>query len=60
MRVEVIMAHGPWSVGGIIPDMPNNAAKEKISRGLVREVIESEAKSMRSPLDRMMRKSVKK
>lgn len=60
MRVEVIIAHGPWSVGHIIPDMPNNAAREKIARGLVREAVETDQKAMRSPIDRMMRKSVKK
>lgn len=60
MRVEVLIAHGPWCIGDIIPDMPPGAAGEKIIRGLLREAPDEEVKSMRSPIDRMMRKSVKK
>lgn len=59
MKVEVLIAHGPWSRGAVIPDMPANAAREKIRRGLVREA--GEEKAMRSPFDRMLRgKSIRR
>ncbi len=58
MKVEVIIAHGQWSKGDIIPEMPENMASWKIQNGVVREV--KEEKAMHSPADRMMRKSVKK
>ena len=60
MRVEVVIAHGPWSKGHIIPHMPNNAARSKIERGLVREILEDQTKAMQSPMDRMMRRKVMK
>lgn len=58
MKVEVIIAHGQWSVGDIIPEMPENMASWKIQNGVVREV--KEAKAMKSPVDRMMKPGVKK
>ena len=60
MKVEVVIAHAWFTKGQIIPDMPPNVARGKIARGLVREVAEEEAKAIRSPVDRMMRKGVKK
>ncbi len=38
MKVEVIMAHGNYKVGDIIPDIPALDADWRIARGLVRPV----------------------
>lgn len=57
MRVIVEKAYGRFSVGHIIPEMPDNQARTLIKRGLVREADE---KAMRSPVDRMVRKKVTK
>ena len=56
MKVEVLIAFGPWSKGKIIPDMAPNQAADLIRRNLVREVRAVEG----SPIDRMLRARVKK
>ncbi|MEZ0060902.1 hypothetical protein ABIF26_006445 [Bradyrhizobium elkanii] len=38
MKVEVVTAYGPFSVGQIIPDMPGGEARTRIARGMVKEV----------------------
>lgn len=58
MKVRVILAYGPYSVGHIIPNMPGNAARTLIARGLVEQV--HDEKAMKSPVDRMMRGGIKK
>jgi hypothetical protein len=61
MRVIVTKAFGAFSVGQIIPDMPNNQARGMIARGVVREDVSSVPQAdllkrdMPSPADRMMR-----
>jgi hypothetical protein len=58
MKVEVVKAYGPWSVGQIFEDMQPNQARMLIARGLVREVKEKSV--TRSPLNRMLRSTVAK
>lgn len=62
MQVIVEKPYGRFSKGHIFTDMPANQARGLIKRGLVKEHGgEDEAgKTMRSPVNRMMRKSVKK
>jgi len=38
MKVRVSKAFGQFSAGQVIPEMPNNQARELIARGLVEEV----------------------
>lgn len=38
MRVEVVQSFRTYSVGHVIPEMPENEARALIARGLVREV----------------------
>jgi hypothetical protein len=67
MKVRVIKAYGQWSVGHIFTEMPGNVGRTLIARGLVEEVAENEPqkpiqehKQFTSPMDRMMRDSVKR
>lgn len=53
MRVEVLKAYGPHSVGAIIPDMPANEARTRIERGQV-QAAGFETAAMASPANRMM------
>jgi hypothetical protein len=46
MRVEVTKAYGPYRVGTVIPDMPNNQARELIRRGLVRDLSNDQMQPM--------------
>lgn len=56
MRVIVEKAFGIYSVGAVIPEMPENQAGVLIARGLVREdkLGERKQKGMRSPVNRMI------
>jgi hypothetical protein len=66
MRVIVTKAFGAFSVGQVIPDMPNNQARGMIARGLVREDVPATPQAdllkrdMPSPADRMMRSQRRK
>lgn len=58
MQVIVEKPFARYSIGHVIPEMPENQARKLIARGLVRE--DADAKVLRSPLDRMLRRGVKK
>lgn len=38
MKVRILKAFGQFTAGQVIPEMPNNQARELIGRGLVEEV----------------------
>lgn len=58
MRVEVLVAYGPYSRGTVIPDMPGNVARSMIGRGMIREVPNEDspigAKQYEAPANRMI------
>jgi hypothetical protein len=67
MKARVIRAYGQWSVGHVFTEMPGNVGRTLVARGLVEEVAESEPqkpvgeqKQFASPVDRMMRDSVRR
>ncbi len=49
MRVKIIRAYGPYSVGHIIEDMQENQARFLIGRNLVAQA------DLAAPADKMMR-----
>lgn len=56
MRVVVQIAHGRFSVGDVIPEMPGGQARGLIARGLVREAAGEQKKpALTSPVDRSLR-----
>jgi hypothetical protein len=54
VRAEVVIAHGQYSKGHIIPEMPGNVFRTLKARGLVREANDS-TKAIAAPVDRMIR-----
>lgn len=55
MRIEIIKAFGPHSIGATLPDVPGNLAREWIRRNLAREMPAEEIKSVAAPVDRQMK-----
>lgn len=51
MKVRIKTAFGQFSAGQVIPEMPNNQARELIARGLVEEV---KAEAFSAPNNRAM------
>jgi hypothetical protein len=51
MKVRILKAFGQFTAGQVIPEMPNNQARELIGRGLVEEV---KAEPYVAPVNRAM------
>jgi hypothetical protein len=55
MQVRLKKSWGQWSKGHIFTDMPGGQARTLIARNIAEELPAAKAKSMTSPVDRMMR-----